>query len=252
MGGVGNQLFQYNLYRHFQNLGHRVYYVDSTGSFDVNHHGLEVNKYFDAPIKPLPKWLYYCLRPFARFTLSTDENFKAGNIFFGGYWQDKKYIGMPAPVKFKRDLPLSDRNRTTLGLIEQTESVSIHVRRGDYLSEKNVRLFGGVCTETYYQEAIALVKKRLRSPRFFIFSDDIKWCKERLAVENATYIDWNTGDNSIYDMFLMANCKANILANSTFSYWAAVNATNRLVIYPKRWFANRPAPNLFPDEWTGL
>jgi hypothetical protein len=107
----------------------------------------------------------------------------------------------------------------------------------------------------YYSQAIALCREKLgTSVRFFFFSDDIAWVKENIQVENAEYIDWNTGKESIYDMYLMSQASANIIANSTFSYWAAfLNKRNRLVVYPKNWFANGWIPgDIFPDDWVVL
>lgn len=251
MGGVGNQLFQYCLYNSFQQKGNAVFFMDRTGQFASIHNGLEVNKYFDVNMRKVPLWLYYCLRPFARFTTSTEENFKESAVFFHGYWQDKKYIPTPLSIKFK-SLPLSPKNEEVLRCMQNSESVSLHVRRGDYLSPLNVGTFGGICTEAYYQQAIAIIRKHYTNPKFFIFSDDIAWCRSHLDLKGATYIDWNTGEDSIYDMYLMANSKANVIANSTFSFWGAMLSRNENVVYPKHWYANMPAPEIFPDVWIGI
>ena len=111
-----------------------------------------------------------------------------------------------------------------------------------------------ICTTEYYNKAVHIIKKEISNPTFYIFSDDIEWVKNNLPLENACYIDWNTGNQSIYDMYLMTNAKAHIIANSTFSYWGAMLSKSSLItIYPKKWFNSKFAvPNIFPQNWIGL
>ena len=89
----------------------------------------------------------------------------------------------------------------------------------------------------------------------FVFSDDIPWCKSNLNIHDAVFVDWNTGEDSYIDMYLMKHTKANIIANSTFSYWGAYfNANHPLVIYPKKWkySESEEALDIFPDNWIGM
>ena len=94
----------------------------------------------------------------------------------------------------------------------------------------------------------------MESPKFYVFSDDIAWVKNNLKLKNEVFVDWNIGKDSIYDMYLMSQAKANVIANSTFSYWGAyLNEKTRIVVYPKKWFASKfIAPNIFPDDWFGI
>lgn len=259
-GGVGNQIFQYYVYKLLEKKGHKVFYKDETMRY-MSHYGLELDKYFDVNIKELPFIHYNFLRVFRRLfpnrytkATSTDINFEESSLLFDGYWHNKKFGIESSKINFKNKslLSISDKNISVLTKIENTESVSLHVRRGDYLKPNCIEIFGNICTEEYYKEAISIIKDRIPNANFFIFSDDIEWCKNNLNIENAEYIDWNTENDSIYDMYLMSHCKANIIANSTFSYWAAKISNNYNVIYPKKWFANKPAPDMFPNKWIGL
>lgn len=255
--GVGNQLFQYHLYQYLKQKGHKVYYKDET-QWHMAHYGLELDKYFDVKIEKWPWLVGLVLRLLFRFCRSTynklccdDINFNEKKLIFQGFWQDAKYMHPATKIRFK-ELPLSAKNKAIISEMEQTESVAIHVRRGDYLKPDCAKTYGGICTPEYYAQALQIVRSTLKAPRFFVFSDDINWCKDNLPIENAQYIDWNTGTDSIYDMYLMSHCKANIIANSTFSYWGAQIGNHALVVYPKKWFADRPAPNLFPKDWRGI
>jgi hypothetical protein len=112
------------------------------------------------------------------------------------------------------------------------------------------RRFGGICTSEYYQKAIKLISESINNPVFFIFSDDINRVKEKLPLNNAIYTDWNLGNDSWQDMFLMSRCYHNIIANSSFSWWAAwlnINR-NKIVIAPERWFQDMETPNIHPEK----
>ena len=105
--------------------------------------------------------------------------------------------------------------------MEETQSVSVHIRRGDYLDDVNKSLFGGICTDAYYQKAIAYMREKLPDAKFFFFSDDIPYVREQYQETAYQIVDWNQGRDSLYDMMLMSRCKHNICANSTFSFWGA-------------------------------
>ncbi|MBO5613046.1 MAG: alpha-1,2-fucosyltransferase [Prevotella sp.] len=251
-GGIGNQLFQYCLIDYLSRKGYRVYFRDET----LGHNGLEIHKYFDVKLKRLPRIWDYIYRkikekyPSIFNCLSTlDDVYDESKIRFDGYWQDKDYMSPELDITFKK-LPLNERNKEILDKIQSTNSVSIHVRRGDYL--KYLEIYGGICTAEYYTKALAIIKERIATPTFYVFSDDIEWCRENMNITNAEYIDWNKGNDSIYDMYLMSKCKANIIANSTFSFWGAIIADNDIVIYPKKWFANKKSPDLFKKTWLGI
>ncbi|MDR0732563.1 MAG: alpha-1,2-fucosyltransferase [Dysgonamonadaceae bacterium] len=147
-----------------------------------------------------------------------------------------------------------EKSRQTLEilhLIEQTNSISIHIRRGDYLLHER---FGNISTPLFYEKAIAEMQKRIGSPVFFVFSNDMQWVRENMHIPNSHYIDWNQGKNSWQDMFLMSKCKHNIIANSTFSWWAAwLNQfPEKTVIAPSRFLNDAETPDLIPDTWIKI
>ena len=100
-------------------------------------------------------------------------------------------------------------------------AVSIHLRRGDYLTPGNQEMFGGICTEEYYERAVRYMKEHVEDAHFFVFSDDPAHAREKYAGDEYTIVDINHGKDSFYDMWLMSKCKHNICANSTFSFWGA-------------------------------
>ena len=256
-GGVGNQLFQYVFCRYLQSKGHRVYIKDETHA-SLSHNGFELNKYFKIDLKPIPKWIYPFLKCYWHFLpklyemrKSRDKNLDESRLFFMGYWLNKRFWLPSTRIQF-RQLPLNEKNSAVLQQILQSESVSIHVRRGDYLKLGCFQRFGGICTEAYYQQAVSVVEQQVKQPKYFVFSDDIPWSRENLSIQDPVYVEWNQGDDSIYDMYLMSRCKYHIIANSTFGYWGAFISQDPLVVYPKKWFADKPAPDIFPDDWIGI
>ena len=88
------------------------------------------------------------------------------------------------------------------------------------MTKQNLVIFGNICTQKYYHDAIRIITEKVNDAVFYVFSDDISWVQTHLDIPNAVYVNWNTGESSIYDMYLMSSCKYNIIANSTFSYWA--------------------------------
>lgn len=176
-----------------------------------------------------------------------------------GYFQNENYfkgISKQLRIDFTFKAPLKGKNDEIRTVIEQNTSVSIHIRRGDY-SNSNSNL--PILDISYYKKAIEHIASQVNKPYFFIFSDGIDWVKENLDLSkfNHQFIDWNKNENSYIDMQLMSICKHNIIANSSFSWWAAwLNANpNKLVIAPDKWYKgdNGKYPDGFlPKEWTTL
>ncbi len=179
--------------------------------------------------------------------------------YIQGYWQSEKYFEKYA-TELRRDftfkLPLTGRNAEFAAKISQTNAVSIHVRRGDYVSNRKAAKLHGLCSIDYYRGAIKNVVARIESPTFFVFSDDIAWVSENLKLDSpCAFVDHNQGQDSFNDMRLMSLCRHNIIANSSFSWWGAwlnVNP-NKLVTAPKNWFAaSVNTEDLLPKEWISL
>ena len=170
-------------------------------------------------------------------------------MYLSGYFACEKYYGDILPelrnlIRFPgltgNQISLTEQQQTAnlaiLHQIQTCHAVSVHIRRGDYLQPENAAMFGNICTEEYYSSAIGYMKERLDHPRFFIFSDDPDYVREHYSGEEYTIVDINHGNNSFYDMYLMSQCKGNICANSTFSFWGArLNARpDKMMIRPTK------------------
>jgi hypothetical protein len=142
--------------------------------------------------------------------------------------------------------------------IQATKAVCVHVRRGDYLTPKG-QFLGFVGTD-YYERAIALLKTKIDAPHFYVFSDDIDWCKQSLRFDSPhTFVETgeNGEDTTEQDFQLMTLCRHFIIANSTFSWWAAwkgTRGTDDFVTAPHRWFSGpqRSSTDIIPSRWTVL
>lgn len=139
--------------------------------------------------------------------------------------------------------------------IENCNSVSIHVRRGDYVTLSDVNAFHGTCSVAYYQSAISQMDKLSKNTHYFIFSDDIEWASQNLLLNNRSQVVDTRHLPSWCDMYLMSICKNNIIANSSYSWWGAwLNQNdNKIVIAPEKWFAdknmNNQTQDLLPGTW---
>lgn len=256
-GGLGNQLFQYLYIRRLLEEGFSVTYINNVGK---SHNGFELIKYFEVDIKKasfLYNLLFSILKNLRllnnRMFFSSESNLQYDKLFQIGYWQNRKYFPSEFSINFKINIS-DEKNTNVLDKIKKNNSVFLHVRRGDYLQPPHNKRFAGICTEAYYETAIKMIKTKFKDVVFFVFSNDMKWTKENIKISSCDcyYIDWNHGDNSIYDMYLMSLCKGGILANSTFSYWGAYLGDSKYIVYPQKWFNDIEAPNIFPDTWKGI
>lgn len=266
IGGLGNQMFQYALYLSLKEKFPEEEVLVDTSYFATYHvhTGLELERVFGIDLhqasfgqllkvtipvknyklsriirKCLPKRSTEC-REATDYTFNQSV-FEAGNKYYDGYWQN--YLYFKEVVNEVRDvfqfrLPLSNQNKLLVEKINaDAAAVSIHIRRGDYLKVKN---YAGLCNLDYYKAAVAHIKNNVSEPHFFLFSDDVEWCKENivnLLGPNVTIVDWNKGKDSPIDMLLMSRCKHNIIANSSFSWWAAFLNSNegKIVCAPQKW-----------------
>jgi len=261
-GGLGNQIFQYLFLMYLKNtLGcsHVFPLLDKNNL--KTHNGWELDKWFDTGNLKLLRcqFLIYnfvrLLRKLKFFPFITEEKFSSSWGIYAGYWQNKKYFNDNVNNLNFSKIELSKKNEELLARISDTNSVSIHIRRGDYLMEKYAPIYCNVCTIDYYNEAIAYIENKLGKPAYYVFSDDMSWVKENFRIRNATYIDWNTGADSFYDMYLMSFCQHHIIANSSFSFWGARLSKNQdgINIYPSKWYNSvYKAPDIFPENWIGL
>ena len=179
-----------------------------------------------------------------------------------GYFQSEKYFIQIKSLLLENFKWLSPASGIKLKLIESIQavhSVSLHIRRGDFVENKVINSFHGLCDINYYERAISEINNSMKNPTFFIFSDDINWAKKKFGwIPSVIFIDHNKGKESFWDMRLMSYCKHNIIANSSFSWWGAWLNTNKLkiVIAPKIWFndsiINLQTEDLIPSEWLRI
>lgn len=262
-GGLGNQIIEYAYYVW---LKERCPNECICGFYPKaglkSHNGLEIEKRFDATLPPptllsniIGYSLFYLDKIFVRlglpqFFTCTLRHYDLKKVFHCDFFQDINYMPPNFSLKFK-PVKLNEKNKELLKILDNENSIAVHVRRGDYLNPNTLGLYGGICTEGYYEKAINRIRDKVSNPHFVFFSNDPEYCRSHYKLQNITVVDWNTGQNSFMDMYLMAHCKYMILANSTFSYWAArLNKKVQEVICPIRWCNEEPSPNLTMPDWV--
>ena len=179
--------------------------------------------------------------------------FKNDDVYLDGYWQNELYFS-DIREELVRDLTsissMSDLGVVYMEGIKKSNSVSLHVRRGNYLNLKNFN----VLDIDYYMKAVEYIRKNVEKPTFYIFSDDLEWCKNSLGfLDNCIFVD--STKTEIDDLKLMSFCKHNIIANSSFSWWGAWLNQNckKTVIAPKGWLLNDPgSSNVILSDWVKM
>jgi hypothetical protein len=201
--------------------------------------------------------LFYYLEPNKPITSELFD--LSDNTYLSGYWQSEKYF-RNIKEHLVEELSLfnlpSVENEKYLIEIFNTNSVSIHIRRGDYINDTSAINTHGFCGLDYYVNSISFIESKLSNPTYFVFSDDIDWARHNIKTKkNIFFIDTNF-DKPEEDLRLMLNCKHNIIANSSFSWWAAWLNQNKekIVITPKKWFADskKSSIDLIPSEWLKI
>lgn len=257
-GGLGNQIMTYALWYYLSKSGESMLYLkrnDLNRVFPLLQINSSKSTIIDLYIAFYKRYNAYIIE---RFKLQGAFKRLFGIVVDYPEWKDYLFLA-DIQTELKQDLeftPHTDyRNIELMEYMKECNSVSIHIRRGDYQNDVYWRIMlGDICDEVYYNKAINEVYKIVEEPVFFIFSDDILWVKENLAVKDAVYVDWNVGKESYRDMQLMSYCKINILANSTFSLsatWLNINP-NPIRIVPSKWsnfYDDKLLDKCIPKEW---
>lgn len=281
MGGLGNQFFQYAYgralaYRNRTTLKLDISWYDShpkrrysldqfkiaattAGDEDIGNVLRRRNGVLgkvDAGLQRLKP--YYKRRYVRERVLSFDPNIArlSHDAYLVGYWGSPRYFSSIAEV-LRAELTLAyamdSTNASYVQQIMNCNSVSVHVRRGDYVEARQQALFG-LLPVTYYQRAIHYLATQLKDPHFFVFSDDIEWCRESIQIDYAhDFVSSADGNADYIDFTLLNSCRHHIIANSTFSWWGAWLSqwNGRVVVAPRQWYADSrySAHDLVPEEW---
>jgi len=297
-GGLGNQMFQYAAGRslaerfntnlkldvsRFKYLLGRRYALDAFCISGKFAHPREVYAFTGRPqtlwhksTYKIGRMLFANLPFFVRFKgsnpcvylephfhFSLDFLRLKNNVYLEGYWQSEKYFENIEKIirrEFVVREPLVGKNLEIADQIQSCESVSVHIRRGDYVTDPIVARYHGVCSLSYYRLARTKMAEVLTQPHFFFFSDDPGFVKRRFPPsQNVTIVEHNGREAPHEDLRLMALCNHNVTANSSFSWWAAWLNQNKkkVVIAPKKWFEDermrtRCMSDLYPDGWILL
>lgn len=193
------------------------------------------------------------------------DDLKKFDLYLDGYWQDEKYFkpyeeairqGFAPNVNIASSL---EAVKPVMADIKERNSVSVHFRRGDYITDPTTVQYHGACSAAYYQDAIAYIAQRVINPHFYLFSDDSEWVRENVSLPYSyQIIESQSQSSSFTDMYLMSICKHNIVANSTFSWWGAWLNKNlqKIVVAPQRWFADAvrdgEKKDIVPTRWVRL
>lgn len=281
--GLANRMFQYAFYISLHNKYQNVYYDDCSYKAQLAHENVKIDSIFQnikiervthgfslaytssflgKIMRKILSFLNY--RYYVNWSLSYDAsviNKTFINRCIIGIWQNENYFKDVESVIRKSYVfpPLCDvRNIQLTHELKESESVSIHIRKGkDY---QNLPEFKGTCSLEYYYKAIDLIREKIPNAKFYVFTDNPEWVKNNLNYIEYKTIDWNPskGVGNHIDMQLMSLCKHNIIANSTYSWWGAWLNCNKskIVIAPKVWFnpINKRYSNynIVPDEWIVL
>ena len=287
-GGLGNQMFQYALGKYLAIKNNSDLYLDLSW-YSINKSSTK-RKFqldiFNTEFKIANSKIISDSKPFILRLLNTvlirlklgtvqthnyfiEDKFSFNSSFekirnycyVNGYWQSPLYFQSIESIireDFKFPMLQHSSNIDIEEKIKKTNSVGIHLRRGDFINSKHHGIHG-ICSLEYYQSTISYVSNKIDEAVFFIFSDDVEWVKENFNFDSRSYyISGNNGTNSYIDMQLMSGCKHNIIANSSFSWWGAWLNTNsdKIIIAPKQWFfcesLNKQTNDLMPETWIRL
>lgn len=264
-GGLGNQIFQYAFYLFCECNGisveadkmiyetkkiHGGYLLDALFPDNQIRYTTkdtsEYNKPFSFKEKTINKLFHHVNNHYYEEFFKTVDDVipflkQEEFCYLEGWWQDVEYI-KPSKDRLKKTkyllMEYPDKYiNTTHETILKNESVSVHIRRGDYLKNDAVqKRYGNICTEEYYRNAIKYFKARYPDVKLFVFSDDVEYCKTLFAGEEYFFVEPSAPEKAFIDMLLMSECKHHIIANSSFSWWGAMLSDSfGTIIMPQTW-----------------
>lgn len=286
-GGLGNQMFFIAFAELMKLRGYSVKFVWHEYLITTQHNGVEVFNCFNIPcsnftkitvsiflfinnlkIPTLIKKIIYKIVKL-RYSLCRKlkqaspysaglSSISAGNksIYLDGFWQNLEYINSEA-INYFELFKFETKNNSFLKSYSDNmaccNSVSIHIRRGDYLSKEFANL-KVIDENIYFRSAIKYIKRHVENPIFYIFTDDFPWVKNNIFGDDIVYVEGNRGKDSYFDMYLMSLCQHNIISNSSFSFWGAFlnKNTEKIVVAPDCWAIDVSSRDLWSPEWIYL
>lgn len=280
-GGLGNQLFQYAYGRHLASINQLELKLDTSAltktadwtnrSYALDAFTIQAEEATPDEIKALAGSPHGLLQRVARkagimpiryfqephFHFYPSALCLKGNHYLEGYWQSEKYFEAISPM-LRQELSFtfspSSHSQTIKEKISGCTSVSIHLRRSDYVKTSKANLYLQPLPMNYYQQAIDSIRQRVENPAFFVFSEDIEWAKNQGVFASAAH--FSTGTSAPEDLWLMSHCHHHIIANSTFSWWGAWlnQRPDKTVIAPQKWFSTErfDTGDLLPVSWIQL
>jgi hypothetical protein len=246
-GGLGNQMFQYAAgWTVASRLGCRLV-LDTSG---LRARGLRTIRPFglhrwciEAEVDTLsPRALRACAvvqQPAFTYAPGLLDSVAVGSRL-QGYWQSERFFAHERSSLLRhftlRQAPDADVQAVAQGIVDSAESASVHIRRGDYVSDAQTASFHGSCTLDYYRDCMAELRRDHPGLRLFVFSDDPAWVRAHFPVDPAVVLVQPQPESPEVDLWLMSLCRHHVLANSSFSWWGA-------------WLAQRPGRTLAPARW---
>lgn len=284
LGGLGNQMFQYAAARALADraasellldVGEFAHYTLRRYELDAMRVRARIQQPPSAAVAPGPiargaralrQRFFPRQAPQAPLYRERSFNFDPGLLQQGapvqleGYWQSEKYFRDAADA-IRRDFTLADNldaaNRAMLQHMQGTIAVSVHVRRGDYVTNPTTAAYHGTCSPEYYRQAVEHIARRCGPLTLFVFSDDQQWVRANLPFAHPTvHVDCNPPERGAWDMHLMKQCRHHVIANSSFSWWGAWldPSADKIVVAPRRWFTDPgiDTSDLVPAGWVRI
>lgn len=271
-GGLGNQMFIYAMGKAVANRLGVEFKIDTTiykehkkRKYQLNNFNISAKEasVFEIAIRkynPFRKIVKDEKYEFIPSALELPDNSYIDSFIHNYWhvWQSEKYFTEIEDIvrkEFTLKEPLPKNTDKLIESTKTTNSVSVHIRRTDYKEPKQQAIFK-LCTPEYYSDAISYISKKVGNPKFFVFSDDLEWSKTLPFPKDTIFIGPEFGLQDFQELIVMSKRKHNIIANSSFSWWAAWLNENprKIVITPKKWFV-KPDINekdLIPEKWIKL
>ena len=271
-GGLGNQMFIYAMYLSMHKRFGESVRIDISDILHLHpHNGYELHDVFCLP--PCEFRANRLLKKVLEGTLfriilerHQHSSMKAYRepiywpwIYYKGFYQNERYFAdVEQEVRQAFTFIEKKANHQSRLLMERLQAdpyaVSIHVRRGDYVSPQYWQNMGQYTSKIYFLNALERMRALVPQAHFYVFSDDLLWVRQNLPLSDATFVDWNMGKDSWQDMMLMSACHHHIISNSTFSWWGAwLNPrTDKVVLAPQQWDSSHMASEIVPPSWITI